>query len=181
MPTERKIATVAELTDKMSRMQFAVVADYRGLTVAEMTALRTKLRESNAELIVAKNTLLRIAARETGNEAIEPLLEGPTAVAFMYDDIAKAAKTLNDYIRSSPKPITVRGGLLGKVRIPADGLEQVTRLPTREQALAQVVGGIQAPVAGVVGVLNAAITNVLYVLQARIDQQQPAGEAAPSA
>lgn len=180
MPTERKIATVAELTEKMARMQLAVVADYRGMTVAELTNLRTQLRQNGAELIVAKNTLLLIAARATGKEAIEPLLKGPTAVAFVYDDVAKVAKTLNDYVRVSQK-FQVRGGLLGGDRLPADGLEQVTRLPSREQALAQVLGGIQAPVAGVVGVINAAISNVVYVLQARIDQLQPNEEAAPTA
>jgi len=76
------------------------------------------------------------------------------------------------------KPLVVRGGLLGTSPIPADGLENVTRLPSREEALAQVLGGISAPVSGVVGVLNAAVSNVMYVLQARIDQLQPAGEAA---
>lgn len=181
VPTERKIATVAELAEKMSRMQLAVVTDYRGMTVAEMVALRSKLRESGAELIVAKNTLLLIAARETGHEAMEPLLAGPTAIAFAYDDVTKAAKVLNDASRATPKPLTVRGGMLGKNLLPADGLEQVVRLPSREQALAQVVGGIAAPISGVVGVLNTAISNVLYVLQARIDQLQPADEAAPAA
>jgi len=71
----------------------------------------------------------------------------------------------------------LRGGLLGNSPIPADGLDQVTKLPTREQALAQVLGAIAAPVSGVVGVLNAAITNVVYVVQARIDQLQPPTES----
>lgn len=178
MPTQRKIETVGELTDKMSRMQLAVVADYRGFTVAELTALRAKLRENGAEMIVAKNTLLRMAARNTGREAIEPLLEGPTAVTFAYDNVAKVAKVLLDATKVTAKPLVVRGGLLGNSPIGADGLENVTKLPTREEALAQVLGGISAPVSGVVGVLNAAVSNVMYVLQARIDQLQPAGEAA---
>jgi large subunit ribosomal protein L10 len=176
VPTQRKVDTVADLTDKMQRMQLAVVADYRGLTVAEITDLRKKLREHGAEFIVAKNTLLTIAARETGREQLESLLAGPTGVAFAYDNVAKVAKTLEDYLKAQPK-ISVRGGMLGNNLLPADGLEQVTKLPTREQALAGVLGGIQAPVAGVVGVINAAISNVVYVLQARIDQMQPAGEA----
>jgi len=178
MPTQRKVEIVGDLTDKMARMQLAVVADYRGFSVAELTALRTKLRENGAEMIVAKNTLLRLAARNTGREAIEPLLEGPTAVTFAYDNVAKVAKILLDATRVTAKPLVVRGGLLGTSPIPADGLENVTRLPSREEALAQVLGGISAPVSGVVGVLNAAVSNVMYVLQARIDQLQPAGEAA---
>jgi large subunit ribosomal protein L10 len=178
MPTQRKVELVEELTDKMSRMQLAVVADYRGFTVAELTALRAKLRENGAEMIVAKNTLLRLAARNTGREVIESLLEGPTAVTFAYDNVAKVAKVLLDASRVTAKPLVVRGGVLGNSAIAADGLDQVTKLPTREEAIAQVLGGIAAPVSGVVGVLNAAITNVLYVVQARIDQLQPAGESA---
>jgi large subunit ribosomal protein L10 len=178
MPTERKVEIVGDLTDKMSRMQLAVVADYRSFTVAELTALRAKLRENGAEMIVAKNTLLRLAARGAGREAIEPLLEGPTAVTFAYDHVAKVAKVLLDASKATAKPLVVRGGLLGTSPLAADGLESVTKLPSREEALAQVLGGISAPVSGVVGVISAAITNVVYVLQARIDQLEPAGEAA---
>lgn len=182
MPTERKIAMVADLTDRMSRMQLAVVTDYRGLTVAEITELRDKLLNDGADFVVAKNTLVRLAARATGNEAIEPLLEGPTALAFAYDDVTKVAKTLDDYISSSQK-VSVRGGLLGKTLLPPDGLAQVKRLPSREQVLAQIAGGIQSPIASfvgvlnaplsdVVGILNAVVSDVVYVLQARIDQMQ---------
>lgn len=190
MPTERKITSVAELTERMSRMQLAVVTDYRGLTVAEITELGAKLREHGAEMLVAKNTLLRLAARQTGCEEIEPLLKGPTAVAFAYDDVAKVANFLNDYMRISKKA-SVRGGLLGKNRIPADGLEQVAKMPSRQEVLAQIVGGVQAPVAGLVGVIqapvsdlvgiiSAVVNDVAYVLQARIDQLQ-AGESSPAA
>jgi large subunit ribosomal protein L10 len=178
MPTQRKIDLVAELTDKMQRSQLAVVADYRGFTVAELTTLRAKLRENGAEMIVAKNTLLRLAARNTGKQGIEPNLEGPTAVVFAYADVSKVAKLLLDASKATPKALTVKGGLLGLSPIKADGLDAVTRLPSREQALAQVLGGIAAPVSGVVGVINAAITNVALVIQARIDQLQPAESAA---
>lgn len=182
MPTERKLATVADLTDKLSRMQLTVVTDYRGLTVAEMAELRGKLRETGADLIVAKNTLICLAARATGHEHVEPLLAGPTALAIAYDEVARTAKTLNDYVSASQK-ISIRGGLLGQSLLPADGLEQVTRLPSREQVLAQIVGGIQspltgvvgvinAPLTGVVGILNAVVSDVMNVVQARINQLQ---------
>ena len=170
MPTQRKIDSVANLTDKLSRTQFMVVADYRGLTVAEIGDLRKKLRETGAELIVAKNTLTLIAAKQAGYGALEPLLTGPTALAFAYDDVAKTAKAINEFNRG-PKKLVVRGGMLGKSLLAGNAVDQVAQLPSREQVLAQIVGGIASPVAGVVGVINAAITNVLYVLQARIDQQ----------
>ena len=169
MSTPRKVENVAELTAKFQKAQATLVADYRGLTVAEITTLRKKLRETGAEVIVAKNTLALIAAKETGGGALEPLLTGPTALAFAYDDAAKTAKAINDY-NKGPKKLVVRGGLLGNALLGADALDQVASLPTRQQVLAQIVGAVSAPVSGVVGVLNAAITNVLYVVQARIDQ-----------
>jgi large subunit ribosomal protein L10 len=178
VPTQQKIDLVGELTEKMERSQLAVVADYRGFTVAELTALRAKLRENGAEMIIAKNTLLRLAARNTGREGIEPFLEGPTAIAFGYDDISKVAKVLIDASKATPKALTLKGGVLGTTALKADAIDSVTKLPSREQALAQVLGGIAAPVSGVVGVINAAITNVAYVIQARIEQLQPAGENA---
>jgi large subunit ribosomal protein L10 len=178
VPTQRKIDLVGELSEKMERSQLAVIADYRGFTVAELSALRAKLRENGAEMIVAKNTLLRLAARNAGRESIEEFLEGPTAIAFGYDDVSKVAKVLLDASKAAPKALKVKGGVLGATQLKADGLDAVTKLPSREQALAQVVGGIAAPVSGVVGVINAAITNVALVVQARIDQLQPAGEQA---
>lgn len=177
MPTPRKVEMVAELTDKLSRTQLALVADYRGLTVADITNLRKQLREVNAELVVAKNTLTLIAARSTGFAGLESLLSGPTAVTFAYGDIAKTAKVINDF-NKGPKKLVVRGGMLGGALLGDQALDQVASLPSREQLLAQIVGGVNAPVAGVVGVINAAITNVLSVLQARIDQLQPAEQAA---
>ena len=170
MPTQRKVDSIADLKDKLSRTQMTLVADYRGLTVAEITDLRKRLRETGAELIVAKNTLTLIAAKETGYEGLEEHLSGPTALTFAFDDAAKTAKAINDF-NKGPKKLVVRGGMLGNSLLSANALDQVASLPTREQVLAQIVGGVSSPVAGVVGVINAAITNVLYVLQARIDQQ----------
>lgn len=178
MPTQRKIDNVADLKDKLQRTQATLVADYRGLTVAEISDLRRRLREADAELIVAKNTLTLLAARETGYEqALEPLLGGPTALAFAYSDASKVAKTITEFNRG-PKKLNVRGGLLGTTALKGDALDQIAKMPTRQQVLAEVVGGISAPVSGVVGVINAAVTNVLYVLQARIDQVQGGTEAA---
>jgi len=184
MPTPRKIETLANLTEKMSRIQLAVVADYRGMTVAEMADLRQKMREAGAEVVIAKNTLLRMAARETGREAMEHLLVGPTAITFAYDDPSKVANALRDYLKDKQK-FSVRGGVLGTSLLEADALEQVAKMPSRQTLYAQILGGVQSPVSGLVGViqapmsnvvgcLNSAMSNVVYVLQARIDKMQSA-------
>jgi len=96
MPTQRKIETVSELTEKMSRMQAVIVADYRGITVAEVTKLRNKIRPLGGEFIVAKNTLALISAKETGYAGIEPALKGPTALCFAYGDVAAVAKAIKE-------------------------------------------------------------------------------------
>src|ERR671938_957461 len=148
MPTERKVESVSDLKDKLSRTQMTLVTDYRGLTVAEITDLRKRLRETGAELIVAKNTLTLRAAKETGYDGLEPLLSGPTALAFAFKDASKTAKAINDFNRG-PKKLVVRGGMLGNSLLGTNVLDQVASLPTREQVLAQVVGAVSAPVAGV--------------------------------
>jgi large subunit ribosomal protein L10 len=188
MPTQRQVESVADLTEKLDRAQVAVVTDYRGLTMAELSDLRKRLREANAELIVAKNTLTLLAAKATGRDAIEPLLAGPTAIAFAYDDVPKFVRAINDFNRG-PRKIVVRGGVLGSALLKEDVLDQVANLPTRNELLAQILGGVSSPVSGVVGVIaapvndvfnavNAAALSVLYALQGRIDQLQPEGQGA---
>ncbi|NJN67291.1 MAG: 50S ribosomal protein L10 [Chloroflexaceae bacterium] len=182
MPTEQKAAVLADLTGRFSRMQLTIVSDYRGMTVAEMNEMRRKMRESGAETVVAKNTLIRMAARATNHEMLEPLLAGPTALMFAYDDVARVAKELEAYLKGNPK-LTVRGGLLGASLLEADALDKVSKMPSREAVIAQILGGIQSPVAGlvsvinqpvagVVGVVNAVATGITGVLQARIAQLQ---------
>src|SRR5919108_6057351 len=100
MPTAEKVATVAELREKLQRAQATILTDYRGLKVAELQQLRTQLRPTGADYMVAKNTLLRLAAGERG-ETLVSLLQGPTAIALFYDDLAGAARVLNDFARTS--------------------------------------------------------------------------------
>ncbi|GIV97313.1 MAG: 50S ribosomal protein L10 [Herpetosiphonaceae bacterium] len=177
MPTERKVETVRELADRLQRMQVAIVTDYRGLSVAEITALRRQLREKGAEFVVAKNTLTRLAAREAGKDGIEPLLEGPTALAIAYDDIPGMAKTLSNFLKESKKDIKVRGGLLGSQLIGPQDLERLATMPTREQSIAKVLGGVQAPASRIVGALNGVMRNIAYILKAYSEKEGAATSA----
>lgn len=164
MPTERKITAVADLTDKLSRMQLTLIADYRGLNVAEMAELRAKMRELGTEVIVAKNTLIRIAAQSTGHTALEPLLEGPTAVMFTYDDVPKAAKEIENYLKTTPK-LSLRGGLLGYGMIKPEDLQNIARLPSRQEMVGQILGGLQSPITGLLGLLDAPARDILGILE----------------
>jgi large subunit ribosomal protein L10 len=171
VPTTRKVDTVKELVDELANSQLAVLADYRGLTVSEIGQLRRQLREGETQLMVAKNTLIRRAAQENGVEAsVEQFLTGPTAVAFVHGaDIAKSAKALSNYARTS-KVFVIKGGILGHRAIDADRVQQLADLPSRDVLLARVVGGMQAPISGLVTVLGGTVRGLMYVLQARKDQ-----------
>jgi len=170
MPTPRKIEQVADLTAMMAKTQSIIVADYRGITVAEITALRNKIRPLGGEFVVAKNTLALISARATGLEAIQPALYGPTALCFAYEDASAVAKAVKEF-NATAKKLTFRGGMLGNVYIDGESaVDVISSIPTRTEALAQLVGVISAPVSGVVGLLNTVATGVVYAAQARADK-----------
>ncbi len=165
MPRPEKVAAVEEIRLHLAESQAVFVTDYRGLTVAQVTKLRRKLRESGTEYKVVKNTLTRIAARETGAEALEPFLAGPSALAFVKQDVAAAAKALSDFARES-KILQVRGGVIGGKPLTPDDVQALANLPPREVLLAQVVGGIQAPIVGFVFVLQGTLRKLVYALDA---------------
>lgn len=178
MPRPEKVRIVDELADRLERASMAVLTDYRGLTVAEMQALRARLRQHGVELKVAKNTLTRFAAQRTGRPSLLPMLEGPTAIAFSYGEPAELARALGDYLRTARTPLKVKGAIIGDRAIGADDLPRLAELPPRAQLLAQVIGGMQAPIAGLVTVLNGTLASLVGVLEARRRQLEEQGSAA---
>ena len=182
MPTERKAQTIEELAERLRRSPMGVLTDYRGLTVSEITALRRQLREAGGDYVVAKNTLLRIAAEQAGVKGLEPLLEGPTAVAFSDHRLSELAKSLSSYAKTA-RAFSIKGGYLEGRAISVQDIERIATLPSREQLLAQLMGSMQAPIAGLVNVLNATLSSIVYVLDARRRQleEQGGGAAAPAA
>src|SRR4051794_15341023 len=127
MPTVRKEKTIAELTTLLRDSQVAVVTDYRGLSVAAISQLRRSLR-GKAELHVTKNTLLIRAAQDANVPQLSDLLTGPTAIAFVRDDIAGSIKVLNDFVRTS-RILTLRGALFGPSVVPADKVADLANVP----------------------------------------------------
>lgn len=167
---QKKEAFVAEYVEKFSRSQAAYIADYRGLTVAEIGALRESLRESgDTELTVAKNTLLRLALEEAGLPIPEEHLEGPTAVLFCFDDPVTPAKALKTYGDRNDK-LAVKGGLVDGRVIDLAGFRAMAELPSREEILAKLVGMVQAPAQELFGTLIAPMREIAQVLHARSEQ-----------
>ena len=116
MPTAHKAAVVDELSDRLSRAQLTIVADYRGLGVSDLQGLRGNLRPVGAEFRVAKNTLTTIAAERAGIDGLAELLAGPTALVLAYEDPVQASKVVTDFIRAT-RILTVRGGVMNNQRV----------------------------------------------------------------
>jgi large subunit ribosomal protein L10 len=168
---EQKETIVTELADRLKAADTVLVADYRGLTMPQIDALRTRLLESGARFTVVKNTLTRRAAEAAGAEALLTLLEGPTAIAFLEadGDMLAAAKALADMARES-KVLAIRGGVLqGKV-VSAEEVETLAALPPMEILRGQVLGAIVAPVTALLGLVTAPLQNLYGLLDARIEQ-----------
>lgn len=161
---EEKAQLVAEIREKFNKSTGVVLADYRGLTVAQVTRLRAELRQAGVEYRVLKNTLVRRAANEVGVQGLDPYLEGPTALAFSADPVAPA-KVLSEFAKTN-KNFQIKAGVVeGKVVGP-DGVKALADLPPREVLLAQVLRGMQAPLAGMANVLQGPIRKFAYALEA---------------
>lgn len=174
MVAPEKEKVVDDLRQRFRGTNFTVMSDFRGLRVGDMSDLRRRIREADADLHIAKNSLLRIAAESEGVEELRDLLLGPTAVAYARGDEAALAKALIDYRAGAPE-LVIKGGLLDKKYLEPDQIEQLAALPPREVLVAQVVGGMQSPIYGLVGVLSATIGSFVRVLNARSEQLGAAG------
>lgn len=171
MHKSQKEQVVAELVERLRSTESLIVADYRGLTNAELVTLRARLRGSGAQLQVVKNTLTRRAAEAAGAEALLALLEGPTAIAFVETDgdpIA-VAKALADTAKET-KVLALRGGILSGRSISGDEVEALAKLPAPEVVKSQLVGVIVAPLTQLAGLLAAPLRDLAGLIDARIDQ-----------
>ena len=177
MHKEDKERLVTELTERLKSSQTLIVADYRGLTNAEIDALRGQLLEQGARFSVVKNTLTRRAAEAAGADALLALLEGPTAIAFLESggDPVAVAKALNDAARTT-RILAIRGGLLEGKPLSAEEVEALAKLPSPDVVKAQVLGAITAPLTTVVALFNAPLQSLVGLIDARIEQLQAEGD-----
>jgi large subunit ribosomal protein L10 len=167
---EDKKALVAEVSAVAATAQSVVAAEYRGLTVAQMTELRAKARGSGVYMRVVKNTLARKAIAGTSFDPIGPKLKGPLVLAFSKDDPGAAARVLKDFAKTHDKLVPTLVSLGGQVLSGKD-LEKVASLPTREQALAMLMGVMKAPIQKLVGTLAASPSKLVRTLAAVRDQK----------
>lgn len=165
---ERKAELVNELAQELKQAQAVIITNYRTLKVADLQGIRNELRSMKAGYHVAKNTLLVIALKDAGLPAPASLLEGPTAVAFLRDDLSGPAKRLTAFFKEKDLPI--RGAIVGQTVYDAQGVQDLANLPGRKELYASVLGALQGPSASLVGVLNGVLSQLVYTLQAKVDQ-----------
>jgi large subunit ribosomal protein L10 len=161
----RKFDTVERLTHKLERATSAIVTDYRGLTVAQLSELRGKLRADEVEYVVVKNTLARRAAEAAGVGQFSSVLVGPVGLALGYGNLATPAKLLTDYFRQNRRLPVMAGLVEGRV-IDADGVRMLSELPSREALLAQLAGTLQSPLTSLAGALQSILSTFAATLDA---------------
>ena len=161
---ELKKATVAQIKEKLTTAQSVVLVDYRGLNVAEVTELRKQFRAAGVEYAVLKNSLVGIAAKEVGIEGLDPILEGPTALAFGMTDAVAPAKIIAEFAKKNDK-LKVKAGILDGAILDVAGVEKLSAIPSREVLIAKVMGSMMS-----------AVSKFVYVLEAI--RKQKAGEEA---
>ncbi|NLM53082.1 MAG: 50S ribosomal protein L10 [Firmicutes bacterium] len=156
---------VAQVKEDLEKAKTAIVADYRGLNVEQITKLRRALRAENVKFVVVKNTLAKRAAHELGIEDLDAYLEGPTAIAYGFDDPVAPAKVLVDFSKEFDK-LEVKGGLLEGAPIDVTRIKALASLPSREVLLAQVAGTFAAPMTNFAGAAQALLRKFVGTLDA---------------
>lgn len=163
MGRTEKASSIAELREKLGAARSAVLTDFRGLSVAEITELRTLLRKSAVEYTVVKNTLAKIAVKDTELAGLAAYFEGPTAIAISREDPVAASRVLSTWGKARPT-FTLKGGMVeGQLVGPAD-IAALATLPSREVLLARMAGAFQAPLQGLVTVLAGPVRALAGVL-----------------
>jgi large subunit ribosomal protein L10 len=171
---EQKKALVTEVHEIALKAQSVVAAEYRGLTVTQVTSLRAQARKSGVYVRVVKNTLARKAVAGTSFECIAPLLKGPLILAFSNEDPGSAARVVKAFAKDNEKLVTTLLSLGGQL-LPAKALDQVASLPTRDQALSMLLGVMKAPISKFVRTLAEPHSMLVRTVGAVKDQKVAAG------
>lgn len=174
MARPEKVAVVDEIREKLAGADAAVLAEYRGLKVGDLAELRGALRPAGTEFKIFKNTLARRAAEAAGLSDLVPMLLGPTAIAFVQGDAVVAAKALREFARTHPE-LVVKGGLLGERTLDPTEITALADVPPRDELLARLAGGFQAPLTKAAGLFQAFTRNLAYGVKALIDQRTAEG------
>ena len=162
---------VEMLKERASKAKVAVVTDYRGYSVEEITKLRRALQKENGDYTVTKNTLAKIAFKGTEFECLESVMTGPTAVAFGFEDQVSPAKVLSKFIKETRKGEIIAAALDGKL-LSAEEAKALANLPSKEELYAKMLGCVNSPATGIVGSINAVMSSLVRAIDAVAKQKQ---------
>lgn len=172
MPTAKKAEDIADLEDKVRRAAIVISTGYRGMSVADMTTMRRRMREASVDVMVVKNTLLRIAAERAGRPELSQVVEGPTAVLFAYGDIAPAARAISEYVRTARNSLTITGAYLEGEVVPSAGVTDLASLPTRTEMIGRFAGAMQGPITTFAGLITGVVREFAGLVDARARQME---------
>lgn len=168
---EEKKQAVSDLAEKLKGAHTGVIVDYKGITVEDDTKLRKELRESGSHYKVVKNTLLRLALKEAGIEGLDSILEGTTAVAVNSEDYVAPARILGGFAEKNNN-FSVKAGFIDGKSVSVEEIETLSKLPSKEILLAQVLRGMNGPISGFVTVLNGTLKGLVVALNAIAEKEK---------
>jgi large subunit ribosomal protein L10 len=165
MARPEKEAVVEEVAEILEKAKGVFITDFKGLNVEAMMDLRRKCREASVGYRVVKNTLARLAASKVGCDEMVNYLEGPSAIAYSYDDPSAPARIISEFAKKTEKP-TIKMSLFEGVFYGPDSVESIASLPSKEVLYTRMVGGFQTPIRGLVGSLNGLLQKAVMTLNA---------------
>lgn len=165
---------VKKLEEKFDRSESVVLTDYHGLSVPQMQELKGELKASDAEFSVAKNTLLSRASKQADKDLPQENLEGPTAILFAFGDPIEPIKKLAEFIKKYGLP-SIKAGLFKNKVLSKEGVVELSKIPSRNELYAKVVGSLSSPIFGLLNTLNGNLRNLVYVLNAIKNNNSPDG------
>jgi len=173
---DQKAAVIEEVAGQIQESEAVFAVDYRGISVPQAAALRTRLRDADASFRIVKNTLTERAADQAGAEALKELLQGPTAMTFVKGDAAAAAKALRDFRRAT-QLLEFKGGWMNGAALSPDEIDAIAQLPSREVLYGRLVGMVASPLTGLASAMGGLIGGLARQLQQMADQGLVGGDA----
>ncbi len=171
----RNIETVQQIKERLNDAKAIVLIDYKGISVKEDTDLRSKFRDNDVDYFVAKNTLIKLAAQELSLEGLDEHLFGPTAIAVSKVDEVTPSKIIADFAKDLPEEkdlLKFKVGIIDDQLMDVELLKQLISLPSKQELLAKVVGGLNAPITGLVYTLNSILQKLVLVINEIKNQKQ---------
>ncbi len=165
---------IQEIKNTALKAKVAIVSDYRGLTVEEITDLRRRLQAEKGDFEVIKNTLAKIAFKDTEFEGLEEFLTGPSAIAYGFEDQVSPAKVLTRFVKEKKKT-EIKGGVLDGRVLSLDEVKELSNLPSKEELYARILGGLNSPAGGLVFAINGVMSNLVRAVDEVRKQKEAAG------